>query len=388
MISINEALKSIDNQKIILKKISMDLDKSFGFALAEEIKSPFDLPSFDNSAMDGYALCGESDEYKIVGIIPTGETAQFQLKPGQAARIFTGAKIPENTFAVLMQEKAEINGDFLKPIEKIRKGLHIRLRGSELEKGQLVFSPGHQISPASIGLIGSLGLDKVQVYGKPNISVMTSGDELISPGDERQEGQIYESNSLALGSALESAGFSLQRKEQVPDDFEKIKSSISDLLKDSDLLILSGGISVGDFDFVKDALEANGVVEIFYKVFQKPGKPLFFGKRDDKFVFALPGNPASSLTCFYIYVLPLLQRMSGFDDLGLPQIKATLAHDYHLKGDRPSFLKASLKNNEVRILDGQGSSMIHSMANSNALVFIEFPKEFEKGELVTCILLA
>lgn len=387
MITIKEALKNIEYQEVNLNIITLDLDQTFGFSLAEEIKSPFDLPSFDNSAMDGYALCGESDEYQIVGIIPTGETAQFLLKPGQAARIFTGAKVPQNTFAILMQEKAEIVRDVLKPQGEIREGMHIRLRGSELEKGQLVFSPGHRISPASIGVIGSLGMDKVKVYRKPKISLMTSGDELISPGEERQEGQIYESNSLALSGALKSTGFSFQKKEQVKDDFEKIKSCISILLADSDLLILSGGISVGDFDFVKDALEANGVKEIFYKVFQKPGKPLFFGRKDDKFIFALPGNPASSLTCFYIYVLPLLNRLSGFDSVGLNQIKVALSHDYHLKGDRPTFLKASLENNLVSILDGQGSSMIHSMAKGNSLVFVEEPKELKKGDLVNSILL-
>lgn len=388
MITIKEALKHIVNQDIKLQKKELKLEISLGYSLAEEIRSPLDLPSFDNSAMDGYALCGKRESYDLIGIIPTGETAQFSFQPGQALRIFTGAKVPDNTWAILMQEKAIVENSTLTINGAISEGQHIRKKGAELKKGQLVFSSGHRITAASIGVIGSLGLDKVKVFKKPKISLITSGDELISPGTERKAGQIFESNSLAIDAALKATGYSLLNKQQIKDDFELIKKGISEELIQSDVLLLSGGISVGDYDFVKRALEENGVKEIFYKVFQKPGKPLYFGRKGDQFIFALPGNPASSLTCFYIYVVPLLHRMVGFEDIGLPKIGLPLAHDYELKGDRPSFLKAKVKKGKITILDGQGSSMIHSMANGNALAFLEEPQKLKEGAIIACFMIS
>lgn len=237
-------------------------------------------------------------------------------------------------------------------------------------------------------MIGSLGIDKVEVFKKPGIHLITTGNELVKPGTVKKEGQIYESNSFALRSACEYFGFSCKEKKQIQDDFEAIKSGIKDSLETADILILSGGISVGDYDFVKKALEENGVKEQFYKVFQKPGKPLYFGRKENKFVFALPGNPASSLSCFYIYVLPLLFKLSGSGKKGLDHFKLPIAKNYESKSDRPSFLKADIQNGFVEILDGQGSSMIKSMALGNALVFIDATISVKKGEGVDCYLIS
>jgi len=387
MISIDQALDIIHEQEVELSVKEVALEESRGFYLADEINSPFDLPSFDNSAMDGYAVSGTSDSYKITGEIPAGNSAAHTLQPGEAVRIFTGAKVPGNTTAVVMQEKTSVEGSILQVEEAVEEGQHIRRRGNELGEGQTVFSPGHFISPATVGLIGSLGMNRVKVFRKPEVRIISTGDELVPPGSSKSEGQIFESNSYALKAVLENFGYKCREKAHIKDEFSAIKAGIADFLDSSDLLLMSGGISVGDYDYVKRALEENGVTELFYKVLQKPGKPLYFGRKGNTFVFALPGNPASSLTCYYIHVLPLLQKLSGAQKVGLQRVKIPLDHDYEYRSDRPVFLKANIENERVSILNRQSSSMIHSMAMGNALVFLDGPQTVQKGEMVESILI-
>lgn len=388
MVTIEEALKIIADQKVSSKTEIRNLSDCLGYSLSKAISAPFDMPSFDNSAMDGYALCGISKEYHITGEIAAGDTGGFVLKEGEAMRIFTGAKVPENTTAVMMQEKTSLTGKQLFLEQEPKKGQSIRKRGEELKKNQVVFEKEYTITPAGIGMIGSLGIDKVEVFRKPVINLITTGNELVRPGNSKPEGHIYESNSYALATACENYGFSWMNKMQIADDLEVIKIGIKKSLETADILILSGGISVGDYDFVKQALEENGVEEQFYKVFQKPGKPLYFGRKEDKFVFALPGNPASSLSCFYIYVLPLLFKLSGSKKPGLEPFYFPVSHDYENRSDRPSFLKAKITNGKAEILDGQGSSMIQSMALGNALVFLEAETPLKKGDTVQCFLIS
>jgi len=304
--------------------------------------------------MDGNALCGISKEYHIIGEVAAGDTGQFKLKEGEAVQIFTGAKVPKNTTAVMMQEKTRVTGNKLFLEQEPKKGQSIMKKGEELKKKQVVFEKGYTITPAGIGMIGSLGIDEVEVFKKPVINLITTGNELVKPGKPKLEGQIYESNSYALASSCENYGFTCMDKMQIEDDLEVIKTGITESLETADVLILSGGISVGDYDFVKQALEENGVEEQFYKVFQKPGKPLYFGRKEDKFVFALPENPASSLSCFYIYVLPLLFQLSGSKKAGLERYSFSVSHEYENRLDRSSFLKAKITNGKVEILNYSG----------------------------------
>ena len=387
MISIEEALDKIHQQKVETRITEQPLSQSLGFCLSEAIHAPFDLPDFDNSAMDGYAVRGIRNNYQIVGEVAAGDTSMNKLNEGEAIRIFTGGKVPDNSTAVVMQEKTKVSNGILSVTAEIKSGQNIRPKGKELASGQLVFGKGHLISPASVGLIGSLGIELITVYQKPTIELIITGNELIAPGDERKPGQIYESNSFSLRAAMQKFGFQCGRPLQVADKYDDTVKAIAEFLACTDVLLLSGGISVGDYDYVKEALLENGVTEIFYKVFQKPGKPLFFGRKGSKYVFALPGNPASSLTCFYIYVLPMLQKMSGAADWSLPAFQVPLAHDYQLKGDRPSFLKARIAEQKVAILEGQGSSMIHSLAMGNALVYLEPAADLKAGDPVKCIII-
>ncbi len=386
MIRIEEALLQVNTQPVNLSIGRLPLNQSVGFWLAEDISSSLHLPPFDNSAMDGYAVSGRHARYLIKGEVAAGDTGNKQLNDGEALRIFTGGKVPENTTAVIMQEKTDVTGKTLLIEDSLQEGQNIRKKGSELEQHQQVFSKGKQLTPATVGLIASLGVASVKVYLKPRVSLISTGNELIPPGQPLKEGQIYESNSWAIESVLNQYGFAGIEKEHVRDDYQATKEVISKHLASSDLLLLSGGISVGDYDFVKQALEENGVEQIFYKVAQKPGKPLYFGKKDHQFIFALPGNPASSLTCFYLYVLPFLQRMSGAIETGLLKVRASLHQDFELKGDRPAFLKARLDRQEVSILDGQSSSMIHSLALANSLALIQ-PGKTLRGDSVDCFLI-
>ena len=366
--------------------MEVSLENSISSWLADTIRAPFDLPAFDNSAMDGYAVCGLQETYEIVGEVAAGDTSDRSLTEGQAMRIFTGGKVPKNTTAVVMQEKTEVNDHILKVLMELKDHQNVRSKGGELSKGQAVFDEGQYITAATVGLIGSLGFDTVNVFQKPSIRLISTGNELVPPGQSLKEGQIYESNSFAIVSALKQYDFECAEKQQIVDDYDQIKEGISNYLAKSDVLLLSGGISVGDYDYVKAALEENGVEEVLYKVAQKPGKPLYFGRKANKFVFALPGNPASSLTCFYIYVLPMLQQMSGAKSTGLPRFDVPLSDSFELKGDRPAFMKARIRDGSVSILNGQSSSMIHSMALANALVYLESGIH-HKSERVTCIIL-
>ncbi|MBV6642148.1 MAG: molybdopterin molybdotransferase MoeA [Cyclobacteriaceae bacterium] len=383
MISIQEAIELISSQSVERQKQSLSVMESLNYYLADTITAPLNLPSFDNSAMDGYAVLGEGPTYEIVGEIQAGDTRNHQLKPGQAFRIFTGARVPKDCQAVIMQEKTRVEHGNVITEDSPEPGKNIRYTGEQIKKGSEVFSTGQKINSSVIGLLSSFGMTDVSVFSKPDITLLTTGDELVPPGQTLKEGQLYESNSNTLRATLNQLGFS-SGYHHIRDDFDSTRKAIAHHLDRSDVLLISGGISVGDYDFVKKALEENGVEEIFYRVFQKPGKPLFFGKKGSKFVFGLPGNPASSLVCLYVYVYPLLKKISGGPFEGLNSFELPLASSFSMKTDRPSFMKAKIEGNEVQILEGQGSSMLYTMATGNALALMNEGKNYQKGDKIKC----
>lgn len=383
MITIQEAIELISSQSAERQKQSLPVMESLNHYLAETIIAPLNLPSFDNSAMDGYAISGDGPSYEIIGEIQAGDTNTYHLAPGQAFRIFTGAKAPKDCQAIIMQEKTRVEGGRLFIEDSPDPGKNIRRKGEQIKKGSEVFFTGQKINSSVIGLLSSFGMTAVNVFSKPGITLLTNGDELVQPGQPLKEGQLYESNSNTLRATLKQLGFS-SGYHHIKDDFDSTRQAIEEQLDRSDVLLISGGISVGDYDFVKNALEENGVEEIFYRVFQKPGKPLYFGKKGSKFVFGLPGNPASSLVCLYVYVYPLLKKLSGGPFEGLTSFELPLAASFTMKTDRPSFMKAKIDNNEVQILEGQGSSMLYSMATGNALALMDEQKTYNRGEKISC----
>ena len=371
MISIKEAITSIKlNVNPLLKKTTKSVEKAGGYVLFEDIYSPINMPPFRQSAMDGYALnLHDGLTYTSIGEVKAGDGHQPVLKKGDAIRIFTGAPVPDSANAIMMQEKVKSDGNFITIEHQISIEHNIRPFGEQVRAGDIALKKGTKLTPAAIGYLISLGITTVSVFKKPNIAIVTTGNELIEAGQKLSYGKIYESNSKMLLSALYGLKFYDVTLHNVEDHYSQTVEKLNAVIDENDLVLITGGISVGDYDFVGKALKELEVEELFYKVKQKPGKPLFYGKKGDTQIFALPGNPAAALSCFYVYVYIALQKMMNRDILELPRIEAISKSNFEKKGDRPQFLKAIYKNGEVEILEGQNSSMLQTFALSNALVY-------------------
>ena len=378
MISIKDAIQQVkDNCKPLLKEVIKPIEKSGNYHLFKDIHSPINMPPFRQSAMDGYALnLHDNKEYVLIGEIKAGDSDKPILKPGEAVRIFTGSPVPDTANAVIMQEKVIQKNNVISCEGAIVLNQNIRPLGEQVMKGNLALVKGTKLTPAAIGYLTALGITKVSVFKKPSIALVTTGNELIEAGQPLSYGKIYESNSKMLQNALYNLKFYNVTLHKIEDDYNKTYSELKTVISEKDVVIISGGISVGDYDFVGKALNALEVETLFYKVKQKPGKPLFFGKKDQATIFALPGNPAAALTCFYVYVYIALQKLMDRETLELPRITAKSNSEFNKKGDRPQFLKALYKNDNVSILEGQSSAMLQTFALSNAFVFM--PSETTK----------
>lgn len=390
MISISEAISIVKNNgKPLLNKSTKSVEKAGGYVLYEDVISPINMPPFRQSAMDGYALnLHDALSYNLIGEIKAGDAHQPVLKPGDAVRIFTGAPVPDSANAIMMQEKVLTDNNIIKIKHQIALEHNIRPLGEQVKVGETALKKGTKLLPAAIGYLISLGITEVTVFKKPNIAIVTTGNELIETGQDLSYGKIYESNSKMLLSALYSLKFYDVTIHKVEDDYGKTVETLNTVISNNDLVLITGGISVGDYDFVGKALKALEVEELFYKVKQKPGKPLFYGKKEDAQIFALPGNPAAALSCFYIYVYITLQLMMNREVDELPRIEAKSILHFEKGGDRPQFLKAIYNEGQVEILEGQNSSMLQTFALSNALVYAsEEILKIEKGDTVEVILL-
>jgi len=388
MISIKEALHKVTETTHKLESIEVDLIEALGSVLSKNIISPIEMPPFSQSAMDGYAICGESVTYEVIGEIQAGATDTGRpLSKGEAVRIFTGAMIPEGTTAIAKQEIVTKEGSSITLLEKVREGMSIRIKGEEIALNDIALTAGTYLNPAAIGFLSGLGIQKVSVIRKPKIAIIVTGNELTKPGEKLLPGRIYESNSATLTSVLKHAGFD-SSVVTVKDDYNSTKDTIGSAIEQNDLVIITGGISVGDYDFVGKALAELQVDEVFYKVKQKPGKPLFYGKKGNKSVFGLPGNPAAVLTCFYIYVLPAIKTLIGKSSSMLEERKVALLHDFTKKGDRAHLLKAYINSEGVKVHTGQSSAMLSSFVGANSLIYLsEEDREIKAGDKVSVYML-
>lgn len=385
MITVEKALEILKSETAPLAWEWKSLAESNGHVLAESILSPIDMPSFDQSAMDGYAINAVEGRkiYNVISEVAAGSGEEPVLNFGEAVRIFTGAMVPASANVVVQQEWVARAGNEIRIEREIQLGQHIRRQGEQIKRGELALQAGAILNPAAIGFLAGLGITGVDVVKQPKISLITTGNELVEPGNELKGGQIYESNSAMLCAAFQTYHFKNYTISKVEDDYDLTKNAIETELDNSDFVILTGGISVGDYDFVGKALQEIGVKELFYKINQKPGKPLYFGRIGNKVVAALPGNPAAALTCFYRYVLPVLNQMAGKGFFGLEELELPLAASYFKKGERAEFLKAAIKNGTVSILGSQSSAMLNSYAQANALIYIPSEKgQINKDECV------
>lgn len=390
MITVAEAKKIISENVELSEIVQLQLNQALNNCLAEDIFAPVDVPLFNQSAMDGYAFNFNEKEnaLTVVDKIPAGDTRKVSINKGEAVRIFTGSMVPNSCDTVVMQELTELeNGKLLVKDEGLKLGGNIREKGHQIKKGDLALKKGTKIKPATIGFLASLGIDQVKVYKTPTVAVLATGSELVKPGKEVIEGQVYEANTFMLKAVLNSIGIEPQ-VTLLQDNLSETKTAIKNALQNFDVLILSGGISVGDYDFVKESLEENEVNQLFYKVKQKPGKPLFFGKKQNKLVFALPGNPGAALNCFYLYVLPALNIATGHPKPFLEQIQLPIDQSFKKKTGRANFLKAYSDGEKVNLLDGQGSDVLLSFSQSDCLVYLPEEREsVQANELVDVILL-
>lgn len=390
MITVDQAIMRVfDFASPISKSGLVLIDDAVGKVLSKDLIAPLSLPAFRQSAMDGYAInLSYKDSYKVIGEVKAGDMESVEVQPGEAIRIFTGAKVPDSCNSMVIQERVKREGDQIHLEITPKEGDNIRGIGGQIMEGAVTLSKGHQINPSSIGLIKSLGIQEVEVVKELKAAVVVTGNELVEAGKELKEGQIYESNSSVIAAALKAKGITSISKITVKDNLEDTIDQLGRALEENDLLLISGGISVGEYDFVGRALKTLEVEEVFYRVQQKPGKPLFFGRKQDKYVFALPGNPASTLTCFYIYVTLLVDLISGVKNPGLLRVKMPIAQTYANPFGRALFLKARISNNQVEVLDHQASSTMISFAEANALAYVPADqKEIAAGDSIETIIL-
>lgn len=392
MIEFEEALNLVLKNTPVLPPGEKKVDEVHGDILAEDIMAGEDHPLFSNSAMDGFALRAEDTlrapvRLKVTGCLKAGDAPKVRVRKGEAIKIMTGAALPGGADAVVMKEETEEKGNGVLVRKSVKAGENVRKKGEEIKKGQLALSKGKKLNTASIGFLASMGHEKVKVVQKPVVSLVVTGKELVNPGRKLKPGQIWESNSLTIQESLKEVAIEPVFLGISRDNTKDLEKRIRKGLESSDVLLISGGISVGDYDFVQDILLNSGVTEIFWRVAVKPGKPIFFGRKDKTLVFGLPGNPVSVLVAFLEFVQPVLLKMRGHRDLLLPEKEAVLEEPVKKERGRLQWFKGiyTEENGIVRVKSAglQHSHILESLSRANCLIVLEKGREFFKaGEKV------
>jgi molybdopterin molybdotransferase len=400
MISVEKALKTIlvNFRPLGLEKINiLEAQKR---VIGEDIFAPHNIPSADNSAMDGYAVRhidtkgatkDKPLQLKVIEDIPAGKVSLKKIKKGEAARIMTGAVIPEGADSVIRQEDTKKNGKTVIIYTSAKKGQNIRFAGEDVQKGELVINKGSALRPADIGMLAALGKAFISVYQKPRVAIMSTGDELVDIETNPPLGKIINSNSYSLAAqVLECGGIPIMlgiSKDKKLDLQEKFKTALH-----ADVIISSGGVSVGDFDFVKDVMGEIGNAMHFWQVAMRPGKPLAFGAIENVPLFGLPGNPVSAMVSFEQFVRPSLLKMQGHKKLFRQTAKAVCAQEVQKSAGFKHFIRAIVKKEKdqyiASVTGDQGSGILKSMVMANALIVIgENETRIKKGSQVTIQLL-
>jgi len=366
-----------------LQTVTMDFLDALGAVLAEDVVSRVDLPIFDNSAMDGYAvrsrdLAGATAQSPVVmAVVGDGGAGAVPppAAPGAAVRVMTGAPVPVGADAVVPVECTDGGLEEVHITRQPDLWANIRARAEDVTRGEVVLRRGTTVDPAGIGLIASVGLGAVRVHRRPHVLVLSTGSELVPPGEDLGPAQIYDSNGLMLAAAVRQAGGTVRRLATVHDDPDALLGALSEALPGADLVITSGGISVGAYDVVKAALGGLGTV-IFERVAMQPGKPQGRGLLgpDRTPIITLPGNPVSAYVSFHVFVRPVLRRMLGYQDVTRPAVAARLLEPLRSPSGRRQFVRVHLatvgEERVVRPVGGPGSHLVGALARSNALVVV------------------
>jgi molybdopterin molybdotransferase len=347
MIAVAEALDVVVRTAKPLGAERVTLADACGRIAAEDVVSTRAVPAAANSAMDGFAVraadvARAGARLRIAGSIPAGSVHGGTLAPGTAVKIFTGSVVPAGADTVVRVEDTETSGDHVVVLEAFAAGANVRAAGEDVAAGATVVRAGQELGPADVGVLASVGRAAVAVRRRPRVAILSTGAELVEVDETPGPGQVVNSNAYALAAAVREAG--CERPLVLPivrDRFEDIRARLEEAT-DADVVLSTGGVSVGEFDFVKEALDALGVERLFWKVAQKPGKPLAFGRRGDRLFFGLPGNPVSALVCFAIYVWPALRKLAGHERLHLPATRAALTAPVSRKPGLTEFLRVQL----------------------------------------------
>ncbi len=366
--------------------------------LSERIVSPWDLPPFDNSAVDGYAVRAKEvpvgaaelpKNLRLRGKVAAGESFSGSLESGECVRIFTGSPLPAGADAVAMQE--DTSTDPAKPeliqfLDGVRPWENVRFRGEDVKRGTAVGEPGDELSAGHLGLLSALGLPEVRVGRRPVAALLASGSELIEPGQPLTPGGIYESNRIALAALMNQAGATVKIPPLVKDTPVATRAALESAFADCDLVVTCGGVSVGEFDFIKSAFKELGGELEFWRVAIRPGRPFVFGRWQRKFLFGLPGNPVSAFVTFLLLVRPALRRWQGAKETGLLPQSATLAESLSNPGERRHFMRVRIDaDGKVHSAGGQASHMLSSLATANALVDVPPLTTFVAGDTVQAL---
>lgn len=381
MKTIGEALTALLPSFQPLSAVRLPLLEARGLHLAEALHARWDSPAFDNSAMDGYAVrsedvasASESSPVRlpVVGESRAGGPLPEPLAPGRACRIFTGAPMPAGADAIVMQEDTHREGDVVAIRFASKAGHHVRARGSDAARGQVLLDAGQRIGPGEIGLLASQGHATVSVHRRPIVAIVSTGDELRDLGEPLGPGEIVNSNAYQLAALVESAGGIPRILPIAPDVVEEVEARFREALR-ADVVLSTGGVSVGDYDVVQDGMKRAGIEIGFWKVAMKPGKPVAFGVAGDVPVVGLPGNPVSALVGFELFVRPGLRLMLGDPRPHPEALRVVLAHDHRRKPGRPELARARLARGPQRIEATlhalQGSGSLPSIAAVDALVY-------------------
>ena len=399
MIPLEKAQEYVLQQCLVNSPEYRSSRSSLGLVLAEEVLTAEDVPPFDNTAMDGFAVrfedtLGAPKTLEIVGTIAAGATPDFSVNPGQAARIMTGAPLPPGADSVVMVELTKVEGDQVTIERAVTEGNHIRRAGEDLRAGQTVFEKGTRLTPTHLGVLASIGCTKVNVFPPLKVGVMSTGDELVEGEASLKPGQIRDSNRHSLLALLNDLGLEGIDLGLIPDDEGAIEETFRSACSGEhrcDVVISSGGVSMGDFDFVKVVLDRLGDMR-WMQVAIKPAKPLAFGLIDNVPVFGLPGNPVSSMVSFELFVRPALRKMMGHDAIWSPKIKAVAESAISRRPDEKTHfarVMVSLVDGSYRVqpAGGQGSHQLSFMAEADALAVLPDGTGVQEGDFVEIILL-
>jgi len=385
MPSAQEALKAILARAVPLSSRRVSIDEALDRILAEDVVATEDLPPFPNSAMDGFAVRAEDVatatreqpvRLRVLADAPAGTVVACEVRSGTAVRIMTGASLPPGTEAVVPVEHTASTSAEVTVLRPVRKGGNLRQAGEDVRTGERVLVQGAVLRPAEIGLLAALGRTEVALLPPPRVAVLTTGAELVEAGLRPGPGQVRDANIHGLCAQVRAVDAQARPFPRIPDERSLVEAALRQALETCDVVLTNGGVSAGDYDFMKETLERLGAEPIFCQVNQKPGRPLMFWMLQGKPVFGLPGNPVAAMVCFEVYVRPALRKMMGHTLLFRPRVEAVLTEDYRKGGgDRRTHWLRVLARSEggrwaATATGPQGSGILSSMTRANAIAEI------------------